>query len=109
VRGVAAGLEHSLALQNDGSVWAWGGNSMGQLGDGTTADRHTPAQVSGGLTAAKEVAAGEQYSLALKADGSVWAWGGNQEGELGNGCLSNECKDERRPVQVVAGLPTPQQ
>lgn len=71
---VAAGADHSLALKNDGTVWAWGWNSNGQLGDGTTVDKTTPIQVPG-LTGVIAISAGEYHSLALKSDGTVWKWG----------------------------------
>jgi alpha-tubulin suppressor-like RCC1 family protein len=87
-------------------VWAWGGNGAGQLGDRTTTDHRTPVQDSGGMTAAHAVTAGDQYSLALKSDGSVWGWGSNQAGQLGNGCLAEQCRNESTPVQVVAGIPS---
>ena len=68
------GGSHSLALKRDGTVWAWGQNYFGELGDGTTTDRHTPVQVSD-LTGVTAIACGYRFSLALKSDGSVWAWG----------------------------------
>jgi alpha-tubulin suppressor-like RCC1 family protein len=82
---VAAGFHHSLALKNDGTVWAWGSGMDGQLGyeQGPTS-RNTPAQVPG-LTDVVAVAAGDRHSLALKADGTVWGWGNNLSGQLGNG------------------------
>jgi len=92
---IAAGMAHSLALKNDGTVWAWGWNLYGQLGDGTTTDRHNPVHVSG-LSGVTAIAAGDYYSLALKTDGTVWAWGHNGYGELGNGTGT----DQYTPVQV---------
>jgi hypothetical protein len=71
---VATGGTHSLALKSDGTLWAWGDNLFGQLGDGTTTDRSTPVPVSG-LTGVVAVAAGNDYSLAVKSDGTLWAWG----------------------------------
>ncbi|MCC7202339.1 MAG: hypothetical protein IT393_06750, partial [Nitrospirae bacterium] len=67
-----------------GTVWAWGQNSFGQLGDGTETERHTPVQVIG-LTGIVSVAAGDRHSLALKSDGTVWGWGYSEYGELGDG------------------------
>jgi alpha-tubulin suppressor-like RCC1 family protein len=94
---VAAGAEHSLALKSDGTVWAWGFNGNGQLGDGGAEyTSSTPVQVSG-LTGMVAVAAGEYHSLALKSDGTVWTWGINGDGELGIGTTS----DSNTPVQVV--------
>lgn len=89
VAAVAAGTNHSLALKEDGSVWAFGYNNKGQLGDGTTTVRRpTPVEVSE-MTNATAIAAGANYSLALKADGTVWAWGDNSYGQLGDGTTSN--------------------
>lgn len=93
--GVAAGRFHSLAGKNDGTVWAWGQNSDGRLGNGTTADSAVPVQASG-LTNATAVAAGGYHSLAYRSDGTVWAWGYNFYGELGNG----GCANSTVPVQA---------
>jgi hypothetical protein len=92
---IAAGGFHSLALKGDGTVWAWGYNRDGQLGDGTTTNRTTPVQVSG-LSGVTAIAAGTHHSLALKGDGTVWAWGGNWYGQLGDGTTTNSTT----PVQV---------
>jgi uncharacterized repeat protein (TIGR01451 family) len=81
---VAAGADHSLAILDDGSVWAWGRNDSGQLGDGTTRSNRVPVLVAG-LSGAVEVAAGRGFSLAVLDDGTVWAWGRNQSGQLGDG------------------------
>ncbi|MBF0450216.1 MAG: hypothetical protein HQK75_05900, partial [Candidatus Magnetomorum sp.] len=96
---VAAGGHHSLALKNDGTVWAWGYNMSGQIGDGTSAggnDRYTPVQVIN-LTDVAAIAAGSNHSLALKSDGTVWAWGEDSEGQLGD----NSITPKSTPVQVV--------
>ncbi|REE98542.1 hypothetical protein [Thermomonospora umbrina] len=92
---VAGGEWHSLAVKSDGTVWAWGANGSGQLGDGTTTGRTTPIQVPG-LTGVVAVAANEAYSLALKSDGTVWAWGFNSSGQLGDGTTTTRTT----PVQV---------
>jgi alpha-tubulin suppressor-like RCC1 family protein len=84
VRAIAAGSSHSLALKEDGTVWAWGYNFDGQLGDGTEANSTRPVRV-GELQGVEAIAAGSVHSLALKEDGSVWAWGANDQGQLGNG------------------------
>lgn len=81
---LAAGHHHTLALKSDGTVWAWGSNDQGQLGDGTTTNRNLPVQVSG-LADVVKVAAGGQHSFAVKRDGTLWAWGLNQSGQLGDG------------------------
>lgn len=84
---VAAGSFHSLALKDDGTVWAWGSNVSAELGNGTMGGiQNAPAQI-GGLAGAIAIAAGARHSLALAADGTVWAWGANGSGQLGNGTV----------------------
>ncbi len=97
---VAAGDSHACAVRNDGTVWCWGNNSNGQLGDGTATDRDAPVQVTM-LKNAVAVGAGAASSCALLKSGDVWCWGHNDVGELGDGTNS----DSRTPVQVknVAG------
>lgn len=85
VRHVAAGHDFSLALKVDGTLWARGNNTSGQLGDGTTLHRQEPVQVSPAPTGVVALAAGSQHSLALKEDGTVRAWGDNTDGQLGDG------------------------
>lgn len=82
---IAAGGAHSLALRADGTVWAWGFDQAGQLGNGTTTNApvSAPVQVSG-LDHVVAIAAGIVHSVALRADGSVWTWGGNNFGQLGH-------------------------
>jgi alpha-tubulin suppressor-like RCC1 family protein len=92
---------HTLYVKDNGTVWAWGSNNKGQLGDGTTTDRTTPMQVSG-LAGVSAIAAGSAHSVALKNDGTVWTWGSNSNGQLGNGTKT----DSKTPVQVsnLAGI-----
>lgn len=79
----------ALALKSDGTVWAWGYNSFGQMGDGTLTSRYLPVQVSG-LTDVISIAAGVRYfATAVKSDGTVWAWGNGADGQLGNGSSGN--------------------
>ena len=84
---LAAGAKHTLVVKSDGTVWAAGDNSLGQLGDNTTTSRTQFVQVRTGastfLTTVKAVAAGTGFSMALKIDGTVWTWGDNTYGELG--------------------------
>ena len=91
---ISAGNNHSLALKSDGSLWTWGYNYYGQLGDGTTTQRNTPVQVkgvggSGNLTNIVDVSAGDIHSIAVKSDGSLWSWGYNGNGQLGDGTTAN--------------------
>ncbi len=82
---VSAGAAFSIALKSDGTVWGWGTNGAGQLGDGTNTQRLSPVQVAG-LTGVISIAAGPAaHTLALKSDGTVWGWGYNAYGELGDG------------------------
>ncbi|MDQ8737988.1 fibronectin type III domain-containing protein [Paenibacillus sp. LHD-38] len=92
---VAGGGHHTLALKQDGTVWAWGNNVYGQLGDGSTTDGYTPVQVQG-LESVVAITAGSEHSLALKSDGTVWAWGSNKFGQLGDGTTN----DRLTPDQV---------
>lgn len=92
---LAAGGAHTLAVKSDGTLWAWGSNRFGQIGDGTATDRLTPVQIGSDKTWSA-VAAGQFHSLGLKTDGTLWAWGFNQNGQLGDGGLV----DRRAPVQV---------
>ena len=89
---------HTMALKKDGTLWAWGENSYGQLGLGDTIDRHTPTQVGSAHEWAAIVpgAADSYHTLALKQDGTLWAWGFNQFGQLGLGDTS----DRHSPAQV---------
>ncbi len=96
---IAAGGGHSLYLKEDGTVWAWGGNAQGQLGRGTFDYTYeTPKQVIG-LAGVKSIAAGHLFSLALKNDGTVWAWGTNGNGQLGR--LPAEMSRNHTPVQIT--------
>ena len=87
--GLAGGDDYSLALADDGKVYAWGGNGFGQLGDGISTDSPVPVAVDmTGVLAGKTVVAigaGHSHSLALTSDGKIYAWGNNQNGQLGNG------------------------
>ncbi|SEU37012.1 Regulator of chromosome condensation (RCC1) repeat-containing protein [Stigmatella erecta] len=71
-------------MLSDGTVWAWGNNSNGQLGDGTLLDRTVPVQVQG-LNDGVDVAAGASHSLAMYPNGTLWGWGLNAYGQIGDG------------------------
>lgn len=102
---VAAGANHSAALKNDGTVWAWGANNHGQLGDGTTTNRSTAVQVltaSGPLTGVVAIETGAMHTVALKNDGSVWAWGRNSTGQLGNATTTSQSFAIQVPLPSAA-------
>lgn len=80
---VAAGRQHSLVVMTDGTVFAWGTNTSGQLGDGTTTNNIEGARAAE-LTDVMSVAAGEDHSVAVLDDGSVWGWGDNGDGQIGS-------------------------
>ncbi len=99
VTAIAAGYSHSAALKSDGTVWCWGWNQNGQIGDGTWDHKLTPAKVSG-LSNVTAIAAGGTFTLALKSDGTVWAWGENIYGQLGDGNGGDWDTYSNVPVQV---------
>ncbi|MBK7695145.1 MAG: hypothetical protein IPI30_12730 [Saprospiraceae bacterium] len=82
---VVAGFEYSIALKSDGSLWAWGRNLDGQLGIGTQLSQSIPIQIGSDQNWTQAFASGYSHTLAIKTDGSLWAWGENISGQLGNG------------------------
>lgn len=100
VTAVVAGDGTTLALRDDGTLWAWGSNGNGQLGDGTAQDKAHPVRVTGLVGAITSVATYAEHALAVTADGSVWAWGWGLYGQLGNGDALNSFTAIR-----VSGLP----
>ncbi|WP_019900689.1 Ig-like domain repeat protein [Salinispora arenicola] len=100
ITAVAAGQGHSLAVTSAGTVLAWGANSSGQLGDGTTTPRSTPVAVDlPAGTTVTAVAAGQGHSLAVTSAGTVLAWGANSSGQLGDGTTTP------RSTPVAVDLP----
>ena len=91
---VSAGDFHSLIVKKDGSLWACGNNWHGQLGDGTTTNRHTPVKIMDNVSS---VSAGGNHSLIVKKDGSLWACGYNEDGELGDGTTT----ERHTPVKIM--------
>jgi len=93
---VAAGQSYTLVIKKDGSLWSWGANDRGQLGNNSTTDKHEPIQIGSSQDYWFAVAAGASHSLAIKKDGSLWSWGANDRGQLGN----NSTTDEHEPIQI---------
>ena len=99
----AAGLGHTVAVKTNGTLWAWGNNSNGQLGLGVgdTTDRSVPVQV-GTDTLWASVAAGSMDTVAVKTNGTLWAWGCNVQGSLGNGAFGGG----QNPTPAQVGIET---
>jgi alpha-tubulin suppressor-like RCC1 family protein len=97
---VSAGYTHNLGLRTNGTVWAWGFNNYGQLGDDTTTDRSSPVSVVGGFTDWCQISADFRHSLGLRTNGTAWSWGRNTQGQLGD----NTTTSRRSPVPVVGGF-----
>lgn len=93
---VGGGAGHAWALADDGTLWVWGFNGYGQLGDGTTSNSSVPIAVMRGVAA---VAAGNFFTVAIKSDGTLWSWGRNDSGQLGDGSLTNRSQ----PQQIGVG------
>lgn len=102
---IAVGAGHMLALKENKTVWAWGRNHWGQLGDGTTTDRNRPVRVKG-LSNVSAIAAVNHTSFAL-IEGSVWAWGSNTSGQMGDGTTTNRILPYKIPnldsVTAISG------
>lgn len=96
---VTAGYRFSLGIKSDGTVWAWGVNNYGQLGDGTTTNSATPVQVQLPEGVVITAVAANQHALALDQDGKVWAWGFNSTRQLGDLTTTN------RPTPIAAQTP----
>lgn len=102
ITAIAAGTGHTIALREDGTVWVWGANWRGQIGDGTLENddyRTIPTQI-GNLSDVTAIAGGHAHSVVMKKDGSVWAWGLNVDGQLGVGSGWNEDGHRLTPVQT---------
>jgi alpha-tubulin suppressor-like RCC1 family protein len=102
---VAGGIDHVLALTRDGSVFAWGCNTFGQLGVGDHEDRHRATRVRANATV-REVGAGQGFSVALDDQGRVWTWGNDAFGTLGRGRVQRDAQPERirslPPITAIA-------
>lgn len=88
ISNIAAGRDHTLAVSNQGNLYSWGANTYGQLGVNSRDNRYFPVQVKGYngggyLTDVILIGAGAEHSLAVRTDGSVWSWGRNNKGQLG--------------------------
>ena len=97
--GVGNGIQsHVAAIKTDGTLWMWGLNYTGQLGDNTITNRSSPVQTVAFGTNWKQVICGRQQTAAIKTDGTLWVWGQGSSGELGDNTITNKSS----PVQTVA-------
>ena len=110
---VSAGSTHVMVIRTDGSLWAWGRNNFGQLGDGTITiyddnweiiednNQNIPIKIIEDVIA---VSAGSEHTTAITADGSLWAWGANHRGQLGNGTIAQWDEPELNPVRIMENV-----
>jgi alpha-tubulin suppressor-like RCC1 family protein len=99
-RTVSCGSRHVVAIKTDGTLWVWGSNSFGgPLGTGNNISYYSPVQTIAGGTNWKRVSAGTYTTSAIKTDGSLWSWGHNGYGQLGDGTITNRSS----PVQTISG------
>jgi alpha-tubulin suppressor-like RCC1 family protein len=96
---VATGITHTAAIRTNGTLWLWGNNTNGRLGDNTITSRSSPAQTVSGGTDWKQVACGDGHTAAIKTNGTLWTWGNNATGQLG----SNNTTSRSSPAQTVSG------
>jgi len=94
VSSVSVGEAHTMVIRDDGSLWGFGCNQFGKLGDGTDVWRHTPVKVMEDVVS---VSAGKSHTMVIRTDGSLWAWGGNYSGQLGDGTT----EDRFNPVRIM--------
>jgi len=107
---VSAGMTHTVAIKTDGSLWAWGENLQGEVGDGTTNGVSVPTRIGDDYNWASVSAGGYQgahtnpgHTLAIRTDGTLWAWGNNHMGQLGDGTSTGRGSDRQlAPVQIGA-------
>jgi alpha-tubulin suppressor-like RCC1 family protein len=97
---ISAGVSHSLGVRANGTAWAWGSGAQGQLGDNTIVSKSSPVSVVGGFTDWTQVSASGTHSLGVRANGTAWAWGCNNQGQLGD----NTTVSKRSPVLVAGGF-----
>ena len=99
---ISSGSSHIAAIKTDGTLWLWGNNSQGQLGDNTVTNRSSPVQTVSGGTNWKQVSAGSGFTGAIKTDGTLWMWGSGSSGQLGNNNTVFNV-EKSSPVQTVSG------
>jgi len=97
---ISVGEFFSSAVGNDGTLWTWGLNNCGQLGDDSTVNKSSPVSVIGGFTDWCQVSAGCQHTAAVRTNGTLWTWGSGNCGQLGDGTVDSKSS----PVSVIGGF-----
>lgn len=97
---ISVGAFSTYAIKTDGTLWGWGENGTGELGDGTITRRSSPVTTAGGGTTWRQIGAGQFHGLAVKTDGTLWSWGWNNSGQVGDGSIATRSS----PVTVAGGL-----
>jgi len=95
---VSAGFDHTVALKSDNTLWCWGSNTLGQLGDNTVTARSSPVQTITFSSDWKSVNSGYSNSFGVKLDGTLWCWGRNANGQLGDNSITHRSS----PVQTIS-------
>jgi alpha-tubulin suppressor-like RCC1 family protein len=98
---VSCNLNNTAAIKTDGTLWTWGDGSYGRLGNTQTTDRSTPITTFAGGTNWKQVACGYRHTAAIKTDGTLWTWGYENNGALGNNRI-----DPFFPASIVSPITT---
>jgi alpha-tubulin suppressor-like RCC1 family protein len=97
---IASGDQHVMGIRSNGTAWGWGLGGSGQLGDNTTTNRSSPVSVVGGFTDWVQIVSGEAHTVAIRANGTAWAWGWNNSGQVGD----NTTSIRSSPVSVIGGF-----
>ncbi len=95
---ISTGRDFTTAIKTDGTLWAWGQNTYGQLGDNSATDKSSPVQTITRGTNWKQIEAGQHHTAAIKTDGTLWAWGRDDNGQLGDNSITNKSS----PVQTIS-------
>lgn len=100
---IFAGNQHSLAIDKNGRVWAWGNNNFGALGNNSIVNQFTPVSVLGATKTFCEIAAGVQFTIGLTNSGRAWGWGQNYAGQIGNPV---EVVSSNTPISITGAIKT---
>lgn len=99
---ISSGIDHTVALINNGTVWAWGQNTYGQLGDGTNKSESSPIEVPG-LSDIVYATSGEFQTIAISKNGTVYGWGSDNSGQLGDGDYGDSAYQDH-PIKAAFSL-----